>query len=112
MSSMSESEFYIAAKTLATQATYLQRDLIDFISRIVGYRCALTCRLLAIPSQTVEIDVCSLVHDKEDWLSIQPSGALGVRVECYPDPDANSVQRQVIICDLQNMAHGLQFIKN
>jgi hypothetical protein len=109
---MTESEFYTAAKMLATQATYLQRDLIDFISRIVGYRCTLTCRILPLPSQTVEIDVCSLLHEQEDWLLIQPSGALGVRSECYPDPDADRVHRQMIVCELLNSAHGLQLIKN
>ena len=108
---MAESEFYAAAKMLATQATYLQRDLIDFISRIVGYSCTLKCRIVQSPSQTVEIDVCSLVHEQEDWLLIQPSGALGVRSECYPDPDADRVHRQMIVCELLNTAHGLHFIK-
>ena len=103
-----ESEFYAAAKLLATQATWLQRDLIEFISRMVGYRCALTCRLLTDSVATVEIDVVSLTSDCEDWLIIQPSGALGVRTASYPDPDADRVHRQVIVCDLHNIAHGLQ----
>ena len=101
------SEFYTTAAALEKVGARQRQELIQFISKIVGYPCRLECRPR---SSAVDLDIFAVKGDGRDWLTLQSTGALGVLTHLYPVSDADSVQRLVIVCHLQNEAHGLTFI--
>ena len=101
------SEFYITAAALEKADMRHHQELLKFISSIVGYPCRLECRPR---SSAVDLDIFAIKGDGRDWIALQSTGALGVLTHLYPDADIHSVQRLVIVCHLQNEAHGLTFI--
>lgn len=88
-----------------TQTIEDKTKLKGFISELVGFPCKISCKTT---EETVDIYVYSEKKKAVvDWIEIQPSGAVGVIYDYYPDNV--SVDKIESICDTYNTAHGLIF---
>jgi hypothetical protein len=97
-----------AAATSWESATDTDRKpLKNLITELVGYPCKLACK----PNNgSVDIFVFSDRKGRVvDWLEIQPSGAIGVVFDQYPNPDAKSVLRLSDACEDYNEKIGVSF---
>ena len=88
-----------------TQSIEDKTKLKGFISELVGFPCKISCKTT---EETVDIYVYSEKKKAVvDWIEIQPSGAVGVIYDYYPENV--SVDKIESICDTYNTAHGLTF---
>jgi hypothetical protein len=98
--------FELASKweTIADGERTLLREL---VRDLVGYPCKLSCQ-----PNNGSIDIYVLSDKKKkvtDWLELQPSGAIGIIYDHYPNPDADPVVRIDDACEDYNDALGLVF---
>jgi hypothetical protein len=100
--------FKIARNMEAGSTTDEQRtELKEFVRGLVGYPCKIACKR---NNGSVDIYVFSeTVGAITDWLELQPSGAIGVIFDFYPDPDECSVSRIDVACENYNDSISVEF---
>ena len=100
--------FDIAKNIEAESTTAEQREeLKAFIAGLVKYPCKIACK-----PNNASIDIYVFSEKKKkvtDWIELQPSGAIGVIFDLYPDPDADSVSRVDIACEKYNDSISVVF---
>lgn len=100
--------FEIAKNIEAESTTAEQREeLKAFIAGLVKYPCKIACK-----PNNASIDIYVFSEKKKkvtDWIELQPSGAIGVIFDLYPDPDADSVSRVDIACEKYNDSISVTF---
>jgi len=101
--------YYETAKNIAAETTPTgeREELKAFISGLVKYPCKIACK-----PNNGSIDVYVFSEKKKrvtDWIELQPSGAVGVIFDMYPDPDADSVSRLDIACEKYNDSISVTF---
>jgi hypothetical protein len=98
---------FIAAQGWETLDEAGRKPLRNLIVELVGYPCKLACQ----PNNGA-VDIYVLNDKKKrvcDWLEIQPSGAIGVIWDEYPDSNAKAVARLSDACDEYNERIGVCF---
>lgn len=88
-----------------------RRPLKDLVTRLVGYPCKVACQTREEEeSSRVEIFVLSdRTGDIDDFLELQPSGAIGLIYNQYDDPDERRVVKVDDRCEAYNDSMGLTF---
>jgi hypothetical protein len=79
-----------------------------FVKELVGYECKVACI-----SNNGWVDVYVLSVDSgevSDWLEVQPSGAIGVTFNSYPEPEAYGVMALSERCDDFNEELDVEFL--
>lgn len=87
-----------------------RRKVKQWIVGLVGYPCKLACQ----PNEgCIDIYVWSELKGKiTDWLELQPSGAIGVIFDEYPDPDAKAVWGISERCEAYNESAEVVFLSD
>ncbi len=78
------------------------------VRALVGYECKVACM-----ANDGWVDVYVLSVDSgevSDWLEVQPSGAIGVTFDSYPDPERHGVMRLSDRCDDFNEELDVEFL--
>ncbi len=79
-----------------------------FIQELVGYECKVACMA---NDGWVDIYVLSVESGEvSDWLEVQPSGAIGVVFDSYPDPQGYGALRLSDKCDDYNATLDVEFL--
>jgi hypothetical protein len=79
----------------------------NFVRALVGYECKVAC---ITNDGWVDIYVLSVDSGEvSDWLEVQPSGAVGVVFNSYPDPQCAAVMRLSDKCDDYNDSLAISF---
>lgn len=107
---MSATQHYKIAARWETAKDADRRKVKQWITGLVGYTCKLACQ----PNEgCIDIYVLSeLKGEVTDWLELQPSGAIGVIFEEYPDPDAKEVSDRSEQCETYNETAGVVFVSD
>ena len=104
---MQESPLFRIARDWESLAEVARKPLRTCITELVGYPCKLACQ-----ANNGSVDIVVLNSKRGtvcDWLEIQPSGALGVVWDQYPDSTATAVIRLSDACDEYNDRIGVWF---
>ena len=84
-----------------------RRPLKALVERIVGYPCKIACQ---VNHESVDVFVQSnRTGEIEDFLELQPTGAIGVIYAQYEDPDAPAVVAVDDRCEDYNSGLGVEF---
>ncbi len=79
----------------------------NFVRALVGYECKVAC---IANDGWVDIYVLSVDSGEvSDWLEVQPTGAIGVVFDSYPDPQGYGLLRLSDKCDDYNDSLGVAF---
>jgi hypothetical protein len=103
---MASTHFTIACRWETAKESE-RRKVKRWITDLVGYPCKLACQ---VNEGVVDVYVLSEKKGEvADWLEIQPSGAVGVIFDQYPDPDADAVVELSDRCEEYNESTGVVF---
>lgn len=89
-----------------------RRPLKELVTRLVGYACKVACQTREEDEghRRVEIFVLSdSTGEIDDFLELQPSGAIGLIYDQYDDPDATRVINVDNRCEAYNDGLGVTF---
>jgi len=100
-------DLYTLATAWETIDDSKRTPLKDMIRGLVGYDCKIAAEA---KEDCVNLFIWSVNKRKiTDWIEMQPSGAVGVIFDEYPNAEAPAVVRVSDACDDYNDAHGLEF---
>jgi len=105
------SHFATAVAAANDKATGEQSSSLKaFVTGLVGYPCKIAC---VANEDWVDIYVWSeKKKEVTDWLELQPSGAIGVDFDSYPDPDTAAVLDLSDRCDAYNTKADVEFVSD
>lgn len=89
-----------------------RRPLKDLVTRLVGYPCKVACQTRAEDEEVSHVEIFVLsdrTGDIDDFLELQPSGAIGLIYDQYDDPDQKRVVKVDDRCEAYNDSMGLTF---
>lgn len=100
-------ELHAVAQRWADATDAERRPLKALVERIVGYPCKIACQ---VNHESVDIFVQSnRTGEIEDFLELQPTGAIGVIYDQYENPDASAVVAVDNRCEDYNSGLGVEF---
>ena len=89
-----------------------RRPLKELVTRLVGYPCKVACQTRAEDEEVSHVEIFVLsdrTGDIDDFLELQPSGAIGLIYDQYDDPDQKRVVKVDDRCEAYNDSMGLAF---
>jgi hypothetical protein len=89
-----------------------RRPLKDLVMRLVGYPCKVACQTRTEDEATSRVEIFVLSNrtgDIDDFMELQPSGAIGLIYDQYDDPDQKRVVKVDDRCEAYNDSMGLTF---
>jgi hypothetical protein len=89
-----------------------RRPLKDLVARLVGYPCKVACQSREEDEEHRRVEIFVLsdrTGDIDDFLELQPSGAIGLIYDQYDDPDEKRVVNVDDRCENYNEGLGLVF---
>lgn len=84
----------------------------DLVTRLVGYPCKVACQTRTEDDEVSRVEIFVLSNrtgDIDDFLELQPSGAIGLIYDQYDDPDTRRVVKVDDRCESYNDSMGLTF---
>jgi hypothetical protein len=84
-----------------------RQPLRDLVKKLVRYSCKIACQ-----ENDGIVDIYVFNEKKRqvcDWLEIQPTGAIGVLFDEYPEPESSAINRLDDACEAYNEKIGAVF---
>jgi hypothetical protein len=89
-----------------------RRPLKELVTRLVGYPCKVACQTREEDEEHRRVEIFVLsdrTGEIDDFLELQPSGAIGLIYDQYDDPDAKRVVKVDDRCEAYNEGLGVSF---